>query len=118
VVEVDIATLGSHPSDEKEFGELLGAGRFRLRRFLGVSGRRKHTGVFYKQGYVNQALEVAHRTFGNQAVLQTHSSDQGAEIRILLGIDFARVAKQSRETKLCANMALDSSQPEVAVNTR
>ena len=73
MVEVDIATLGSHTSDAKEFGELLGAGRFRLRRFLGMSGRRKHTLVFYKQGYVNQALEVAHRIFGNQAVLRTHS---------------------------------------------
>jgi len=118
VVEVDIANIGSHTSDEKEFGELLGAGRFRLRRFLVVPGRRKHTVVFYKQGYVNEALELAHRIPGNQAVLQTHSSDQGAEIRILLGLDFARVAKQPSKTKLCPKTALDRSKREVAVNAR
>jgi len=117
-VEVDIETLVSHAFDGKEFRELLGPGRFRLRRLLVVPGRRRHTVVFYKKGYVNEALELAHRIPGTQAVLRTRTSDPGAGIRIRLGRDFARVAKRQLEAKLYAKMALERSKPETVVNAR
>lgn len=83
-----------------------------------VPGRRKHTVVFYKQGYVNEALVLAHRIPGNQAVLRIHSSDAGAGLRTLLGLDFVRVAKRQSEAKHYARMALDRSKREIAVNAR
>ena len=115
-VEVDIETLGSCTPNEKEFGELLGTGRFRLRRLLLAPGRRKDTVVLYTQGYVKEALELAHRIPGNQAVLRT--SGLGAGIRILLGLDFARVAKRQSEARHYARMTLDRSKLEIAVNAR
>jgi hypothetical protein len=87
-VEVDVDTLVAQAPDEKEFGEMVGDGRYRMRRLFVVPGRRKHT-VVYKQGSANETLELAHRI---QDAIRTHS-DQGIDIRILLGLDFAPVAK-------------------------